>query len=135
MTHKTRIVIASNIGDIRAVEDCIRATKKYTEGIGTMRNHHPIQGEEFPSRVFYKYYEVYPDTEISWDMPAGVAFDLLWREVACIDVRFQYDYRVNKASIIVQDGKEAVRELTRAIPGFNDALAVAITGNHDKGGR
>lgn len=115
-----------NIINIRAVEDCIRATKKYTEGVGTMRKQHPIQGEGFPSKVFCKYYEVYPNTEISWDMPAGVALDWLWGEVACIDVLFKYDYRVNKASVAVRDGLEAVKELARAIPDFSDTLARAI---------
>lgn len=115
-----------NIESIRAVEDCIRATKKYTEGIGTMRAKHPIQGEEFPSKVFCKYYEVYPEVDVSWDMPAGVALDWLWRETPCLDVIFKYDYRVNKASVSVRDGPSAVKELARSIPKFSDMLAVVI---------
>lgn len=115
----------SNIASIRAVEDCIRATKKYTEGIGTMRKKHPIQGEDFPSKVFCKYYEVYPKTEVSWDMPAGVALDLLWGEVPRVDVTFRYDYRSNKASVLVQNGTTGLKELTNNIPGFREALATA----------
>lgn len=119
---------AGNILKVRAVEDCIRATKKYTEGIGTMRKKHPVQGEEFPSKMFCKYYEVYPDVEVSWDMPAGVALDWLWREIPCIDVLFKYDYRANQASVIVKDGLVAVRELSRGIPCFSGALAEVIAG-------
>jgi len=115
---------------IRAVEDSIRATKKYTEGIRTMRTHHPIQGEEFPSKVFCKYYEVYPAVNIRggafWDLPVGVALDWLWRDTPCIDVIFKYDYRENKASILIEDGTVAVKALANAIPKFSDTLAKVI---------
>lgn len=120
-----RCVIAGNIGDIRAIEDSIRATKKYTEGIRTMRMKHPVQGEEFSSKVFTKYYEVYPAIELSWDMAAGVALDWLWGDTPCLDIWFWYDYRGNKASMEVRDGPAAVEELIRAIPGFGEAVAVA----------
>ena len=122
--------LTGNIGDIRAVEDCIRSTKKYTEGIGTIRSKHPVQGEEFPSKVFVKHYEVYPNTEISWDMPAGIALDWLWHDVTCIDVTFKYDYRINKASVSVREGQKAVKELVRTIPDFGDALEKAATGQN-----
>ena len=121
---------AGNIECIRAVEDCIRATKKYTEGIGTMRKQHPmIQGEDFPSKVFCKYYEVYPNTELSWNMPAGEALDWLWGETLHIDVMFKYDYRVNKASLSVREGESAVRELVKSIPNFGDVLKAITNGN------
>ena len=115
-----------NIGCVRAVEDAIRATKKYTEGIGTIRIKHPIQGEGFRSKVFCKYFEVYPQIEIDWDMPVGEALDWLWGDTPCIDVMFKYDYRVNKASISIRDGMEAVKELANSIPNFSDALARVI---------
>ena len=115
-----------NIASIRALEDCIRATKRYTEGIGTMRLKHPTQGEEFFSKVFCKYYEVYPETDVSWDMPVGTALDWLWGETPCIDIIFKYDYRINKASIAIKNGIEAVRELSRAIPNFSRTLAEVI---------
>lgn len=121
---------ASNIANIRAIEDSIRATRRYTEGIGTMRKKHPIQGEEFPSKVFCKYYEVYPETEIYWDMPAGVALDWLWGETPKVDVLFKYDYRSNKASVLVMDGSTALKELEKGIPGFSEALAM-VNGNRD----
>ena len=119
-----------NIESVRAVEDCIRATKKYTEGIGTMRKQHPIQGEDFPSKVFCKYYEVYPEIELSWDMPAGVALDWLWQDTLCLDVIFKYDYRANIASVVVRDGAKAIKELIKAIPKFGVALAAITDGNN-----
>ncbi len=123
----------SNIAAVRDLEDCIRATKKYTEGIGTMRRKHPIQGEDFPSIVFCKYYEVYPDTDVSWDMPVGIALDWLWQDTLCLDVMFKYDYRANKASVSIKDGEEAVKELERAIPRFKTALErVVANGNSQK---
>ena len=130
-----KVEFAGNIGSVRAVEDCIRATKKYTEGLMTMRKSHPVQGEEFPSRVFCKHYEIYPNTEISWDMPVGTALDWLWKDVACINVLLKYDYRVNRASVEVRDGPVAVKELVRGIPGLSDALAkVVVSGNGKTGG-
>ncbi len=130
----TRSEFLGNISRIRALEDTIRSTKKYTEGIETIRKAHPaypIQGEGFPSKVFCKYYEVYPDVEISWDMPAGIAIDLLWKDVDCIDVLFKYDYRCNKASMIVKDGDNAVKKLTKTIPKFSESLADLATGSGD----
>ena len=126
----------SNIGLIRDIEDRIRATKKYTEGVRTIRTKHPapIQGEDFPSRSFFKYYEVYPEIDIEeirplWDAILTTS-DWLWGDTPRIDVRFSYDYRVNKASIIVLDGPDAVKELAKAIPGFSEALAKAIVGGN-----
>ena len=52
---------------VRAVEDTIRATKKYTKGAFSKPPQHPIQGMDFPSRVLTEYYEVYPDTEVGWE--------------------------------------------------------------------
>lgn len=124
MSNKARASeYTGNIGSVRAVEDCIRATKKYSEGIRTMRKAHPIQGEDYPSKVFCKFYEVSPYTEISWDMPAGVAIDWLWGDVLLIDVTFMYDYRANRATVTVRDGPDAVKELNKAIPNFRETLA------------
>ena len=118
------------IVSVRAVEDSIRATKKYTEGVGTLRKKHPIQGEDFPSKMFVKYYEVYPDIELSWDMPAGIALDWLWGETPCLSVLFNYDYRINKASVVIRGGTKAIRELEVAIPEFKVSLAkVGVNGN------
>lgn len=119
---------SGNIEAIRAVEDCIRATKKYTEGISTIRKQHPIQGEDFPSKTFCKYYEVYPEMEISWNMPANVAMDWLWADTPCIDVVFYYDYRSNAAHATVKNGNGALRKLTEYIPGFGEALRKTAEG-------
>ena len=117
---------------IRAVEDSIRATKKYTEGIRTMRTKHPIQGEEFPSRVFCKYYEVYPDVDVS-HMSLGTIVEWLSGYKEHIDVIFKYDYRENqnKASILIEDGASAVMALAKAIPKFSDTLAKVIAGGNE----
>ena len=118
-----RFEFKSTIINIRNIEDCIRATKKYTEGISTMRKQRPIQGTEFPSKVFCKYYEVYPETEISWDMPANTAIDLLWRDVPCVDVIFRYDYRHNVASITIQNGNDAMSKMVNNIPNLGKILS------------
>jgi len=120
---------SGNIINIRAVEDAIRASKQYTEGISTMWRRHPdpIKGNGF-SRVFHKHYEVYPGVEINWNMPANVAIDWLWGDTPRVDVIFRYDYRVNKASVVVKNGPLAVKELARTILGFSDALARAVAG-------
>lgn len=117
-----QITYTGNIEVIRAVEDCIRATKKYTEGIGTMRRQHPIQGEEFPSKTFVKYYEVYPDTEISWNMPANVAIDWLWADTPRIDMMFYYNYRSNEARVVIKNGNGAIQKLIDNIPNLKTVL-------------
>ena len=111
-----------NILAIRSLEDCIRATKKYTEGIQTIRKTHPVQGEELPSRVFYKYYEVYPEMEVSLDMDIRDFADWVWGDTPCIEVMFHYDYRASKASVLVRGSDGAVNKLIESIPGFLDAL-------------
>lgn len=113
---------SGNIESVRAIEDCIRATKKYTEGINTMRRHHPIQGEDFSSKAFTKYYEVYPKIEISWNMPVNTAIDWLWCDTPCINLVFYYDYRNNNAYVTVKNGDGAVKELVDNIPNIGKAL-------------
>ena len=117
--------VTSNIACIIALEDCIRATKKYTKGAFRKTVVHPIQGEEFPSKVLTEYYEVYPNTDIHWDMPIGQGIELVTGYARHIDVLFKYDYRVNVASISVHDGIGAMSELENKIPGFKDALVKA----------
>ena len=124
---------AGNIVSVRTVEDCIRATRKYTQGAFRGKEKHPVQGAEFPSRVLTVYYEVYPSTEISWDMPASTAIDLLWGDVPIVHVLFKYDYRDNKASVNVEAGSAAVALLKKGIPGFTEALGkVMANGNGNK---
>lgn len=133
MSKNNRCAFCGTIIEVRAVEDCIRATKKYTEGLSTMRARHPVQGEDFPSKKFVKYYEVYPEVNVSWDMSASMALDWLWGETPCINVLFNYDYRSNKAEVVVKDGSSAVKHLEKAIPGLGSALD--RIGENGKGGQ
>ena len=112
-----------NIVSVRAVEDAIRATRKYTEELAWRKPEHPIQGEDFASRVFCKYYEVYPNTELDWDMPMGEAIRWLAGGVDIVSVTLWYNYNTNKAKLIVVDGDRAVEKLERGIPGFKEAVA------------
>lgn len=125
MSHK-KTEFVGNIMAVRAVEDCIRATRKYTKGAFRKPIKHPVQGEDFPSRVLSEYYEVYPDLEIGWDMSASLAWAWIWGDTPHIDVVFRYDYRSNKGFVIVADGMFAVRKLADSIPQFSDALAGVI---------
>lgn len=107
---------------VRAVEDTIRATKKYTKGAFTKPARHPIQGEEFPSRVLTEYYEVYPDVESVWDMSIIDAAFWLAGETPHIDVLFKYNYLRDKAIVIIHGGNGVVKLLGEGIPGFEEAL-------------
>ena len=115
---------AGDIMNVRAIEDSIRMTKKYTEGLGTMRKHHPIQGDDIPSKVFCKFYEVYPTMDVTWDMSIGKGIDMILGDLPIIRVTFRYDYRTGEASFTVNDGPDAMNDLCSAIPGFAVALAV-----------
>ena len=107
---------------VRAVEDTIRATKKYTKGAFAKVAHHPIQGEAFPSRVLTEYYEVYPDIESVWDMSIIDAAFWLAGETPHIDVLFKYNYQRDKAIVIIHGGNGVVKLLGEGIPGFEEAL-------------
>lgn len=108
----------SNIKCIRAIEDCIRATSKYTEYVRNSLNNHPIQGASHPSRVVTKHYEVTPEIEINWDMPVGHLGDWLMGETTIIDVTFNYNYNVNKGKLTILNGNNAMESLCSGIPGF-----------------
>lgn len=113
-----KIEYKGSIAEIRAIEDCIRATKKYTEGILSKKHPQQIQGEDFPSRVLTKHYEFYPNIpEISWNMPFNVALDWLFSDTPCIKVSFRYDYRTNNAIAIIQDDRDVII-LSQTVPGF-----------------
>jgi len=117
-----RTEFVGNIPAVRDVEDCIRATKKYTKGAFRRPVTHPIQGEGFPSRVLTEYYETYPDLELSWDMSASDAWAWVWGDVAHFDLLFQYDYRANTGKVIIYGNDGVVNILRDEIPGFADAL-------------
>ena len=113
---------SGNILEAREAEDCIRATRKYTKGVFRRSVQQLIQGEELPSKVIVEYYEVYPFTDLSWDMPAGKAMDWLWGDVPHLDVHFKYNYQTNKGWMVIYGGNGALKELCRGIPGLEAAL-------------
>lgn len=108
--------------DTRAVEDCIRATKKYTKGAFSKDIHHPIQGKDFPSKVITEYYEVYPDVDISWDMPASTAWAWVWGDTAHIDVRFNYNYQKDLGRVVIFGNNGVINLLKESIPNLEGAL-------------
>ena len=120
---------SGNIEAVRAIEDCIRATKKYTKGAFSKPLQHPVQGEDFPNRLLTEYYEVYPKMEISWNMPVNQLQDWLWCDTPCISVVFCYDYRSNNAYVTIKNGNGSVHELMDNIPGIRDALKQTVEKN------
>jgi len=119
---------AGDILSVRVIEDCIRVTRKYTKGAFRRSVIHPIQGEDFPSRVLTEYYEVYPDMELGWDMPASDAWTWILGDTPHIDVYFHYNYTTNKAKMIVHGDNGVVQDLVKGIPGLDSALT-NITSN------
>ena len=119
---------------VRSVEDTIRATRKYTKGAFKNPVQHPIQGEDFPSRVLTEYYEVYPDIESDkslWDMNIIDAAFWLAGETPHIDVLFKYNYHRDKAMVIIHGGNGIVKLLGEGIPGFVEALGKVVeNGKH-----
>ena len=111
---------------VRAVEDTIRSTRKYTKGAFKSPVQHPIQGGEFPSRVLTEYYEVYPDTELGWDMPASEGWAWVWGDTPHIDVLFKYNYQIDKAIVVIHGGNGVVKLLGEGIPGFEEALGKVV---------
>jgi len=116
--------------DVREVEDCIRSTRKYTKGVFRKAVHHPVQGEDFPSKVVTEYYEVYPDLDLGQEKSLWGALldfsDWLWGETPHIDLRFHYNYPKNLAMVVVFGGNGVVKLLEEGIPGFGEALGKVI---------
>lgn len=113
----------NNIAGVRSIEDAIRATRRYTEGLNTIIQHHPVQGTSVSSRAFAKCYEIYPDMVIGMDidisdLPVSDVIDWLWADTTCVNVRFWYDYRVNQATFKVIGGDESLQRLLKVIPGL-----------------
>jgi len=100
------------------------------ESFKTMGAVHPTQAD-WPSRKFAKHYEVYPDTELSWDMPLGKAVN--WAMGAdVVEVVFRYDYRCNAATVEVYGGPETVKMLATKVPGFSECVARVIVAGGEK---
>lgn len=93
--------IKGTIQEVRELEDAVRATKQYTEGLFTERRTHPVQGKE-SARAFRKLYELYIDAPLhSMNDDISVAFD--WFDSRVAVFRFWYDYREQKASVEVSE--------------------------------
>jgi len=117
---------------VRGVEDAIRVTKKYTKGAFRRPVQHPIQGEEFPSRLLVEYYEVYPFVEVDWNMLSSNFWSWIFGNVVCIDVRFQYDYRNNTAVVVIRGGPKSINHLCEGIPGFGNTIQHLEGDKHDR---
>ncbi len=120
---------SGTIETIRGIEDCIRTSKKYTEGIKTMWAKHPIQGVDFPSKKFCKFYEVYPEMEVSWRMGAGDAIDLLWGDTLQIGVMFKYNYFDDIATFTVKGTMDMVEMLLRGLPSLLNIISPGMLTN------
>ena len=115
--------VTGSIQQIRMLEDCIRATSRYTEGIFTEQKEHPIQGKEFASKAFCKVYEVYPDNEIpTFDSSIADLGNFL-SNIRKLTVKFFYDYRSNKATVKTENN--GIDVLEKVIPHFK-RFVVAI---------
>jgi hypothetical protein len=121
-----RVELSSSIQTVTEIEDCIRASKKYTKSLFSRKTPLPTQGDTFPSHVVTEHYEVYPDLNIEeqksfWDAALTMS-DWLWGDILHIDVTFKYNYNSNKAWIEVYGGAPAVTVLTKGIPGLGPLL-------------
>jgi hypothetical protein len=121
-----------NIMDVRAVEDSIRSTKKYTKGAFTSAEKHPIQGAAFPSRVLTEFYEVSPFIELSLNTSLKDCWNWLTNKTPTYQVLFRYDYRNNTGRVILKGTSEAVVNLCEGIPGFKDKIEVLDNGRAKK---
>lgn len=128
-----RSIYKGDIVSVRAVEDAIRATRKYTKGAFSRPAQHPIQGEELPSRTLTEYYEVYPDMDIGnvWQMKATDLWAWVWGDTQHIDVRFQYHYQSNEGKLVIHGGPSVVAALCSGVPGFGDVLGSLVAEVHN----
>ncbi len=122
-----------DILSVRAVEDCIRITRKYTKGAFHKSSTDPIQGDDFSSKVLTEYYEVYPDMELSWDMLASDAWAWIWGDTSHIDIFFRYNYTTNKAKMTIHGGTGVIRDLIKGIPELGDKLLGVTLNQHNNG--
>lgn len=117
--------INGSIAQIRDIEDTIRATKRYTEGLTMRRKDHPKQGDDMPSSAFARTLEVYLDsdfTQFDWDMDIRELINkrLEWLKSRATVLRLWYDYPNNRASLHLHS--YAVENLCESIPDFEAAL-------------
>lgn len=119
----------SNIMAARAVEDCIRNSRKYTKMAFSKPVQHPVQGE-FSSRLITEHYEVYPEMEMGWNMLAADAWAWMRGDTPKVDVWLKYDYRDNTARIIIGGGDKTADLLKEGIQGLADAMKHTARSNN-----
>ena len=124
---------SGDIMAVRDVEDCIRLTRKYTQGIFKKPVDNLMQGDGFPCRVLKLYYEVYPDLDVGFDMKASDAWAWIWGDVLHIDVYFYYNYVTNKGKAIIYGNDGVINALREGIPGFGEALDKLVVVNGKNG--
>lgn len=112
---------------VRAVEDCIRATGKYSKFQITETK---VLGADFPSKVLTEHYEVYPklSTKFGGDVRFPEAVDLFIGESPTVIVKFKYNYREDTASVIIKKGIPDIQLLIRGIDGFEASITKLISG-------
>lgn len=117
-----------DIASVRAVEDSIRRTGKYTKGV-VMQVSQPIQGEGVPSKVMRELYDVYPSLQTGLGVETDFVVFMGWvLHEPSVAVRFTYDYRSGVAAITIRGGKPDVAKLSAGIPGFQEAFIKLTTG-------
>jgi len=114
--------IIGTIIEIRELENCIRATNRYTEFLFTEKHPKDTQGAGLPCMAFTRPLEVYLDAEFkdfNWnaDFYELVKNRWDWLRSKAVIVRFWYDYRDNKARMDVHS-QNTLNRLAAIIPGF-----------------
>ena len=116
--------ITGSIDYIRGIEDSIRETKQYTEGLLSDRHTHPAQGED-GSKAFTKKYELYIDAPLhsmnilKW-MDENESNVFQWFDGRAVIFKFWYDYREMKANCRVND--EGLKLACEKFPCINYAV-------------
>lgn len=112
------------IDRIRKIEDAVRMTGQYTEGLFKEYSHHPVQGEE-STRAFTKEYELYIDAplhNINDEITEGINDAFAWLKGRAVIFKFWYDYRKAEANMRVSE-----EGLRLAVDTF-EGIALAVYG-------
>lgn len=97
--------LEAKIDRIREIEDAIRETGQYTEGLFTENRKHPVQGED-STRAFTRVYEVYidaPQHNMNAHILDGINDAFAWFDSRAVVFKFWYDYRTEEANMRVTD--------------------------------
>lgn len=112
--------LKGTIQEIRIIEDAVRKTEQYTEGLFTEGHKHPIQGEE-STRAFKKQYELYIDAPLH--KRTDIKGALKWYDSRVAIFKFWYDYREQEASMEVSEeglllSIETFKEIKKVFKGY-----------------